>query len=224
MYVSGDGAGRMVLASGSPRRRELVSAFVPPFTAIAPQVEETPRRSEESPEDLVLRLSLEKATWPAGRSGAATVLGADTVVVLDGEVLGKPAGPREATHMLARLRGRTNRVVTGVTVLDGRSGRWLASAKTSHVAMRKYADAEVAAYVASGDPMDKAGSYAVQHDGFNPAVRVDGCYLNVVGLPLCEVVTLMRDMGSPVRLRDGWRPPSRCADCPLANRREAASP
>ena len=222
MDMSADGTGRMVLASASPRRRELVSAFVPPFTAVAPEVDETPR-SGESPEDLVLRLSLEKARWAAGRAGAAAVLGADTVVVLDGEVLGKPDSPQRATNMLARLRGRTHRVVTGVTALDGRSGRWLASAKTSHVTMREYTDAEVAAYVASGDPMDKAGAYAVQNDSFRPAAGVDGCYLNVVGLPLCEVVTLMKDLGSPVRLRDGWRPPSRCVDCALAGRGEVDS-
>jgi len=223
MEVNAEGMGRMVLASSSPRRRDLVLAFAPPFTAVAPEVEETPPRSGESPEDLVLRLSLEKATWVAGRAVAATVLGADTVVVLDGEVLGKPNGPQGATHMLARLRGRTHRVVTGVTALDGRSGQWLASAKTSHVTMREYTDADVAAYVASGDPMDKAGAYAVQNDSFRPAASVEGCYLNVVGLPLCEVVTLMKDLGSPVRLRDGWSPPSRCVDCALAGRGEVDS-
>ncbi len=142
---------------------------------------------------------------------------------MSSDVLGKPDGPRGATHMLARLRGRIHRVVTGVTALDGRSGRWLASAKTSHVTMREYTDADVAAYVASGDPMDKAGAYAVQDDGFRPVAGVDGCYLNVVGLPLCEVVTLMKDLGSPVRLRDGWSPPSRCVGCTLAERDEVAS-
>ena len=209
---------RLVLASRSPRRREIVGALVPPVHQIDWNGEETPPRNGETPEEFVLRLSLAKARGGADRSGPATVLGADTVVVLDAKILGKPTGSTDATGMLGRLRGRTHRVMTGVTILDSESGRWVASARSTDVTFREYSDAEVAAYVASGKSFDKAGGYAVQDRLFAPAVNVEGCYLNVVGLPLCEVVTLLAELGVAATLEARWRPPDSCRECPLHQR------
>ena len=212
---SKDARRRLVVASGSPRRRALAAAFVPMPELIAPSSEETPPRAGESPEEYVLRLSLAKAKGAADRVRDAVVLGADTAVVLDGEVLGKPASSVAATQMLRRLRGKTHRVVTGVTAVDSRSDATLGVTRSTDVAMRRYSDEELEVYVASGDPMDKAGAYAVQDVSFHPAERVRGCYLNVVGLPLCEMVGLLAQLGAGARLRSDWQPPDECLDCPL---------
>jgi MAF protein len=215
---------RLVLASGSPRRREILAAFVPPVEAVSPTSKESPPRDGESPERYVMRLSLAKASEGAKHARQAIVLGADTSVVLDGELLGKPVGEADATRMLANLRGRTHRVVTGVVALDSESGLWSGSTRSTQVAMRHYSDTEVEAYVASGSPFDKAGAYAVQDSSFHPAESVDGCYLNVVGLPLCEVVALLDRRGLKTRLRSGWQPPAQCRECPLQHERRASSP
>jgi len=150
----------------------------------------------------------------------AIVLGADTTVVIDDTVLLKPDGPRDADRMLKRLRGVTHRVMTGLAVLDAKSGRWLTSVTSSKVTMRCYSDAEVAAYVGSGEPFDKAGGYAVQDPVFRPAEAVEGCYLNVVGLPLCEVVVLLERLGVTPRLNPDWRIPDECVSCPFGRLQE----
>ena len=212
---------QVLLASESPRRRELIEALDAPVKAVSPGYDEGPPRTGEIPGDFVLRLSREKASGVAARIGDGIVLGADTAVVLDDEVLGKPVSAAEATRMLRRLRGRVHTVITGVTAVDGRTGRSLSAVKSTQVTMRAYSDAEVASYVASGEPFDKAGGYAVQDPLFQPAERLRGCYLNVVGLPLCEIMGLMRSMGLPTRLREDWQPPNECLDCPLVGEREA---
>ena len=214
----------LVLASSSPRRREIVKGLAEPVVSAAPHGDERRVGPDETAEELVASLSLEKVRQVADGAGAAVVLGADTVVVIDGDVMGKPGDAAEATQMLRRLRGRTHRVVTGVTAVDTASGRSSASIKTTEVTMRRYSDAEISTYVATGEPMDKAGGYAVQDSGFRPAASVDGCYLNVVGLPLCEVVTLLEGMGVSGRLRAGWIAPAECGSCPLVQRTEVASP
>ena len=207
---------RLVLASASPRRRELMGALRAAFEAVPPNGAETPPRSGEAPENFVMRLSLSKARAVSRRVGDAIVVGADTAVVVDGVVLGKPVDPEDAVAMLARLRGRTHRVVTGVTVFDGASADSRTICKSTDVLMRQYSDEEISAYVASGDPLDKAGGYAVQDVAFRPADSMDGCYLNVVGLPLCETVTLLAEIGADIDLKSGWWPPAECADCPLS--------
>ena len=206
---------RLVLASGSPRRRALAAAFVPMPELIAPSSQETPPRAGESPERYVLRLSLEKAHGTAAGVRDALVLGADTAIVLNGEVFGKPESPSQAARMLRRLRGKAHRVVTGVTAVDSESGASLGATRSTDVTMRRYSDEELEAYVATGDPMDKAGAYAVQDVSFRPAEPVQDCYLNVVGLPLCDVVGLLAKLGADARLRPDWRPPDECLDCPL---------
>ena len=212
---------QVVLASDSPRRRELIEALDAPVTAVSPGYDEGPRRAGETPNEFVLRLSREKTHSAAARIGDGIVLGADTTVVLDDEVLGKPGSAAEAAHMLRRLKGRTHTVITGVTAVDGRTGRSLSAIKSTQVTMRAYSDAEASSYVASGEPLDKAGGYAVQDPLFRPAESLRGCYLNVVGLPLCEITELMRSMGLPARLRKDWQPPDECRDCPLVAEREA---
>ena len=206
---------RLVLASGSPRRREMVAAFSRRVEAMAPAGLESRPRGREEPEQYVTRVALEKAMSVAERAGQAVIVGADTVVTDGGQILGKPANRGEAVEMLDRLRGRAHRVVTGVVVLDSESDFRLMSAKATDVTMRRYSDDEIETYVASGQTFDKAGAYAVQDDSFRPANSVEGCYLNVVGLPLCELVSLLARIGAPAELRPGWSPPEHCKDCPL---------
>ena len=215
---------RLVLASGSRRRRALVEAFASPVELIAPVGRESSMRNEESPEEYVGRLSLAKAREVTKQTDHAVVLGADTAVVIEGHVLGKPTSAAEAKEMLGRLRGRRHRVVTGVAALDCESGLWLASTRSTDVTMRRYSNAEVDAYVASGEPFDKAGGYAVQDSTFDPVESLDGCYLNVVGLPLCEAVTLLARLGVDSRLRPDWVPPERCQECPLHREHEVHRP
>jgi len=214
----------LVLASTSPRRREIVEALDPAPECIAPAGDESPPRPGESPEEYVLRLSLDKARGVADTTGTATVLGADTVVALDGEILGKPIDVADATRMLRMLRGRTHSVFTGVAALDTQTGRSEAAARESRVTIRPLLDAELLDYIALENPLDKAGAYAVQDKRAGLAEAVEGCYLNVVGLPLCDVITLLERFSAPVQLRSGWKPPPECVDCALLGQREARTP
>ena len=215
-------ATRLILASGSPRRRQLMQALDIHVDTVSPAGDEGAPLAGETPYDYSLRLSQEKAYGAAtsAKAKGAVVLAADTSVVLDGDTLGKPTDKAEASRMLKRLRGRAHTVVTGLTAIDSRSGRSQSVAKTTDVTMRNYTDEEVAAYVAAGGPMDKAGAYAIQDEEFRPAKVTVGCYLNVVGLPLCEVFGLLEGLGVRVRLRRGWRPAEQCLDCPLHERLE----
>jgi MAF protein len=215
---------RLVLASTSPRRREIVEALDPTPECIAPVGDESPPRPGELPEEYVLRLSLDKARSVAVGVGTATVLGADTVVAVDGEILGKPVDVDDATRMLRLLRGRTHSVFTGVAALDTETGKSTAVASETRVTIRPLSDAELLDYIASENPMDKAGAYAVQDKSAGLAESVDGCYLNVVGLPLCEVMTLLDGISANSQLRSGWRPPPECIDCALSRRLEVQTP
>ena len=213
---------RLVLASRSPRRRDIIKALGLPVEVASPGGEEGLPRPDETPAEFVVRLSRQKVRRVADEINGAgpvpdgvVVLGADTAVVLDGDVLGKPASADEATRMLRALRGAAHTVVTGVTIWQAALDRRLSAAKTSSVTMRDYSDAELAAYVDSGEPFDKAGAYGVQDSGFRPAAAVEGCYLNVVGLPLCEVTELLAEVAPDTRLRPSWQPPAECRDCPL---------
>jgi septum formation protein len=170
---------------------------VPDFDVIPSAVEE-----QLAPGDLpraVAALALEKARAVAAGQRQAVVLGADTVVVVDGCVLGKPAGPDEARAMLRRLRGREHEVITGIAVVDTETGRARATAVVSRVVMAEYSDAAIDVYVASGEPLDKAGAYAVQGMGGRFVARLEGSYSNVVGLPLEETGALLADFGLPGR-------------------------
>jgi MAF protein len=140
----------------------------------------------EAPADYVLRLAASKARQVQVLAGAEeTVIAADTTVVDGDQILGKPIDAEEARRMLQQLRGRVHRVYTAIAVLH--NDQLLTEVCCSHVPMRQYSDTELAAYVASGDPLDKAGAYAIQHEGFAPVENFAGCYANVVGLPLCHL-------------------------------------
>lgn len=177
----------LILASNSPRRRELLALGGWSFEAQAADVDEDPREGE-APPDYVLRLAQEKA-HAVGRdmTGDAVVLAADTTVVLDGRILGKPADAAEAEQMLGELRGLSHQVFTGLALLRTATGEMITDLAESQVPMRDYSPAEMAAYIASGDPFDKAGGYAIQNGQFNPVADFNHCYANVMGLPLCHL-------------------------------------
>ena len=200
----------VVLASASPRRRELLLALGLDFESASSSADEVIESSDQ-PATVAERLALAKARAVAASHSDKAVIGADTIVVLDGVVLGKPRDEAEAADMLRRLRGRQHDVITAVAVV--RNGRAIVDHVSTKVTMRPYADGEIAAYVASGDPMDKAGAYAVQDAVFAPVAGYDGCYLNIVGLPLCLLARLMRQVGVEVNPRPEWSLPCQCASC-----------
>ena len=183
----------LLLASASPRRRQLLALLGLPFEVAVANVAEVPR-TDESPAELVVRLGQAKAQAVVTHSDTV-VIACDTVVALDGEILGKPRDAIEATSMLHRLRGRSHTVYSGVALLEPATGCALTDVAGTRVTMRAYTDAEIAAYVASGDPLDKAGAYAVQHPRFHPVAALQGCYANVVGLPLCHLTRCLHAWG-----------------------------
>lgn len=186
--MNGSAGSALILASASPRRRELVRLLGRSHRVAAADIDETPG-SDESPDDLAQRLACAKALAVAKRRasrGAGLVLAADTIVVLDGTILNKPATQHDALLMLTGLRGRDHRVLTGIALTVRGQLAWSSVVETT-VWMRPYSLQEMARYVATGLPLDKAGGYGIQDGGFKPVERIDGCFTNVVGLPLCEV-------------------------------------
>ncbi len=184
----------LVLASASPRRRELIGRLGVPYVVDVSAVDETPLLGERAA-DLALRLALAKAHDVAVRHAEGLVIGADTVVERDGRLFGKPADPAEAAEMLRALRGGPHLVVTGLAVVRCADGAARCAAVPARVHMRAYDDAEIAAYVATGEPMDKAGAYGAQGHGGRLIERIDGPFLTVVGLPLDELRPLLRELG-----------------------------
>lgn len=180
----------LILASGSPRRRELLASLKVPFTVVTSGVDEEIEDGSR-PDDMVIRLAERKASAVAAMLDRGVVIGADTTVVLDGLVLNKPLDDDDARRMLRILRGRMHAVWTGVVVIDAASGHSESGAVRSLVRMRGYADEEIDAYVATGEPLDKAGAYAIQGGAGVFVERIEGCYANVVGLPLCELAALL---------------------------------
>lgn len=212
----------LILASGSPRRQALIAALGIDFTIIKPDIDESPQPSE-TPLAYVQRLASDKANTVAQRlSLPATILAADTIVILSadtigiaetGELLGKPHNADMARAMLRCLRNRPHMVITAFVLLQlgGTPARYVDVVQT-RVFMRDYADSEIEAYIATGDPYDKAGGYAIQHQGFQPVERIEGCYNNVVGLPLCAVKRGLAHLGwSTIDAPDG-------CDCPRYGR------
>jgi septum formation protein len=186
---------RLVLASASPRRQALIALLDIPWRASPVEVDEAAQLLDDP---LASAINVAVAKLRAlGASADDCVIAADTLVVLDGRVLGKPADADEATSMLRGLRDRTHDVLTGVAL--SRNGQTWAAVVSTRVAMRAYSDAEVEVYVARGEPFDKAGGYAIQDAVFKPVARVDGCYLNVVGLPLCAVAAGLRTLDAEVQ-------------------------
>lgn len=153
------------------------------------------QRPFESPAEYVLRLAESKARAVAERAHSEhIVIGADTSVVDGPDILGKPADMNEAAAMLRRLRGHTHQVYTGIAALRVRDGKLVSDLCVTDVPMRDYSDAEIEGYVLTGDPLDKAGAYAIQHPRFKPVASMAGCFASVMGLPLCHLVRTLRQL------------------------------
>jgi septum formation protein len=182
----------IVLASSSPRRRELLANAGIEFRADAADIDES-RRDGESPLAYASRLAREKARAVLARNGATTVIGADTIVIVDAEVLGKPSDEDDARRMLRMLRNRTHQVTTAVAVVSRTS--LVEHQETTDVHFGAVTDDEVDAYVRSGEPMDKAGAYAIQGWASKWIDRIDGDYFNVVGLPVAAVWKMLKEVG-----------------------------
>ncbi|HPQ43434.1 MAG TPA: Maf family protein [Syntrophales bacterium] len=184
-----------ILASASPRRRELLGALVPDFEIIPSEIDEK-HKDKESPEDHVLRLSREKALAVSRAHPGRWVLGADTIVIIDGEILGKPATPPEAKKMLGMLSGREHTVITGFALVKGGEDIVANEAIHSGVQFKDISEDEMEWYIHTSEPYDKAGGYAVQGKAAFFIKEIRGSYTNVIGLPLCEVVTAMKKAGA----------------------------
>jgi septum formation protein len=184
-------SGRLILASASPRRIEILKLMGLDFDIMPGNIDET-FRPEETPREHVLRLSEEKALSVALRHPDAWVLGADTIVVVAGEILGKPRSPEEATIMLEKLSDRAHEVLTGFCIIRPNRGVRIREVVGSAVLFRKLTPDEMAWYTGTKEPYDKAGAYAVQGMGGCFIREIRGSFSNVVGLPLCEVVDALK--------------------------------
>jgi septum formation protein len=196
------GSVELILASGSPRRQELLANLGLSFRVLPSNIDES--TSLTDPLEIVSWLSLSKAQEVASRleqsseGGRRLILGADTIVVLGKHILGKPQDSEEAYSMLMLLSGQEHRVFTGVTVLELPSGRTRSISLSSSIFFRKLDEQEARFYAGSGEPMDKAGAYALQGAASAFIDRVEGCYTNVIGLPVSATVQLLREFGMQV--------------------------
>ena len=181
----------LVLASASPRRQELLRNAGIPFEVQPAHIPEDPLPGEGA-RGCAERLAREKALAISEKRPADVVLGADTVVVIDGQILGKPTDAADAARMLRVLSGREHQVITGVCLVT--SGQWSVASEITAVTMSAITDTEIASYVATGEPMDKAGAYAIQGIASRWIPRIEGDYSNVVGLPVALVCQMLRDL------------------------------
>jgi len=192
----------LILASQSPRRRELIRLLNYPFSSMAANADEEsithPNPAANVVHTAQLKAAIIAAQLPPPQA-PTMIVAADTCVTLDGQMLNKPADEADARRMLTALRGREHEVHTGVVLLDPASGQTVTAVHTAIVTMRAYSDVEISAYVATQDPLDKAGAYAIQHPVFAPVARLDGCYLGVVGLSVCQLLTLLAQFNVPLR-------------------------
>ena len=192
---------KIILASASPRRRELLGITGYDFEVIPSGCSEDTSSSE--PEEYVSVLSKRKCLDVAGRVNCdVIVVGADTVVVLDGHIIGKPSGPDDAFSMLRHLSGRTHSVYTGICVFEPSSGRIETSCERTEVRFFELSDEEIRAYIATGEPMDKAGAYGIQYKGSYLVESINGDYFNVVGLPLAKLWRILDSFENGTSLKD----------------------
>lgn len=191
----------IILASASPRRRELLAQLGYAFEIIPSQALEE-EVAGESPQQHVMRLSRDKACEISTRDKieGRWVIGSDTVVLRDNEILGKPQNDEDAARMLRSLSGRSHEVLSGYAVLDRATGEQRLGVVTTKVCFRALTEAEISGYIASKEPADKAGAYAIQGLGAFMVSRIEGSYSNVVGLPLCELVQALEELGVPLPL------------------------
>jgi septum formation protein len=206
----------LILASASPRRRELIQQLALPFAVQVADVDED-SVTDPDPATNAVQTARLKATAvthyrqsqaaAAARGADGVIVAADTTVAIDGAMLNKPAHEDDAWRMLRLLRGRTHQVHTGLVVVNLSTGQTVQAVASVAVTMRAYSDKEIAAYIATGDPLDKAGAYAIQHPLFRPVARLDGCYTAVVGLPLCHLACALIQVGVAL----AWTPDQVCA-------------
>jgi MAF protein len=193
---------QLFLASNSPRRKELLSLTGWEYNLLPSQVDETPLPDEDGI-GYVKRIARTKALLAASTAGDhGVIIAADTTVIDHGkngkaEIFGKPNDHGEAADMLRRLRGHAHQVLTAISILRSQDSTILVDCCTTDVPMRNYNNEEIDAYIASGDPMDKAGAYAIQHTGFHPVEELKGCYANVMGLPLCHLTRSLLQFDIP---------------------------
>ncbi|KKM09008.1 hypothetical protein SY88_21470 [Clostridiales bacterium PH28_bin88] len=187
---------RLILASASPRREELLRQVGLECEVIPSGISEdiTPAAPHDY-EFLVRELALGKARWVARGIDNGLVIGADTVVVLGHRILGKPGSPEEAGNMLRELSGKPHQVLTGIAVVKAGSNVYRTDCEVTRVYFRRLEEREIEAYVESGEPMDKAGAYGIQGLGAVLVERIEGCYFNVVGLPLARLTQVLRGFG-----------------------------
>ena len=186
---------KLILASASPRRAEILRDAGIPFTQLSSAVDETPY-PEETPQDHVQRLSSAKAELVAARAvGPAIVIAADTVVTLEGHIFGKPRSSDDARHMLEKLSGRTHSVVTGVTLIRLPDAERITFVESTLVHFAALSGEEINRYLATNEPHDKAGAYAIQGRAGRFIPRIEGCYFNVVGLPLARLQHALNELG-----------------------------
>jgi len=182
----------LVLASNSPRRRQLLALGNWAFSVKVVDIDETPL-ADELPKNYVLRLAQAKALAVSEKAFPENIIiGSDTTVVDGDSILGKPNDARNAESMLKQLRGRTHQVYTGIALYRVQDGKMLTELSITDVLMRNYSNEEITAYIDTGDPMDKAGAYAIQHPEFNPVASKQGCYAGVMGLPMCHVLRALQ--------------------------------
>jgi septum formation protein len=185
----------LVLASTSPRRYQILALLGLPFLMVPPESREV-LSGARPPAQEALHQARQKAASLVSRFSDALILGSDTLINLDGRLIGKPSSPDDARAILQRLRGRSHDVVTAVAILH--QGKTVDAVETAHVTMRDFTDTELDAYLAIGDPLDKAGAYAIQGAGRDLVASLDGDYLAVVGLPLRAVAQGLAKLGCPV--------------------------
>lgn len=182
---------KLILASNSPRRKDLLNQIQIDFVVEPADIEEVLDETHTA-QEAVQSLALQKAQAVAAKHNQGIVLGADTLIELEGQQLGKPQSSEEAKEMLAKLSGKTHKVLTGVALIDAKTKRTLTQAEITEVKIGQLSQEEIDWYVESGEPFDKAGSYAIQGLAARFVEKVDGCYNNVLGLPLYRVVQMLK--------------------------------
>ncbi|MGE5583196.1 MAG: Maf family protein [Bacillota bacterium] len=197
--VSNQPTTKLILASASPRRAAILKQIGLRFEIRASDLDEAEfQKTTSTPAETVMGLALEKARQIAENSGSGLIIGADTVVAVAGEILGKPATPAEAVTMLSKLNGKEHSVFTGVALVEIPGGRSKVSFAETKVRFRSLSLNEIEAYVATGEPLDKAGAYGIQGKGAALVEEIHGCYFNVVGLPVGVFLDLLREFGISV--------------------------
>jgi septum formation protein len=186
---------QIILASASPRRKELLRQLIGDNFLVCPSSYEEPDHPDLSPEDLLLKHSVEKARNVAQHFDAGLVISADTSVICDSKILGKPHSPEKAEEMLTKLNGQRFKVITGLTVLDLSTGKEISESETTFVRMAKMSREQISAYIRTGEPLDKAGAFAAQGKGAVFMEKVEGDFFNIVGLPLFRLGKILASFG-----------------------------